>query len=148
VRRFGGFLAGDASAEGWALYAERLADELGLYDDGFQRLGMLESRCVRACRLVVDTGLHAFGWTREQAIDAMLEVGMTRTWSESDIDRYIAMPGQALAYTIGFAHVERWRAEAERRDGFSLRAFHDRLLSLGTLPLASLERALQSNSGV
>ena len=103
---------------------------------------MLESRCVRACRLVVDTGLHAFGWTRERAIDAMLEVGMTRTWSESDIDRYIAMPGQALAYTIGFSRVERWRAEAERRDGFSLRAFHDRLLSLGTLPLASLERAL------
>ena len=145
VRRFGGFLAGDASAEGWALYAERLADELGLYDDGFQRLGMLESRCVRACRLVVDTGLHAFGWTRERAIDAMLEVGMTRTWSESDIDRYIAMPGQALAYTIGFSRVERWRAEAERRDGFSLRAFHDRLLSLGSLPLASLERALQSD---
>jgi uncharacterized protein (DUF885 family) len=142
VRRFGGFLAGAASAEGWALYAERLADELGLYDDGFQRLGMLESRCVRACRLVVDTGLHAFGWTRQQAIDAMLEVGMTRTWSESDIDRYIAMPGQALAYTIGFSHVERWRAEAERRDSFSLRAFHDRLLSLGSLPLASLERAL------
>ncbi|HEX6788487.1 MAG TPA: DUF885 domain-containing protein [Gaiellaceae bacterium] len=142
VRRFGGFLAGAASAEGWALYAEQLADELGLYDDGFQRLGMLESRCVRACRLVVDTGLHAFGWTREQAIDAMLEVGMTRTWSESDIDRYIAMPGQALAYTIGFSRVERWRAEAERRDGFTLRAFHDRLLSLGTLPLASLERAL------
>ena len=142
VRRFGGFLAGAASAEGWALYAEQLADELGLYDDGFQRLGMLESRCVRACRLVVDTGLHAFGWTREHAIDAMLEVGMTRTWSESDIDRYIAMPGQALAYTIGFSRVERWRAEAERRDGFTLRAFHDRLLSLGTLPLASLERAL------
>jgi uncharacterized protein (DUF885 family) len=146
VRRFLGFLAGAASAEGWALYAERLADELGLYDDGFQRLGMLESRCVRACRLVVDTGLHAFGWTREQAIDAMLEVGMTRTWSESDIDRYIAMPGQALAYTIGFSRVERWRAEAERRDGFSLRAFHDRLLSLGTLPLASLERALADTS--
>jgi uncharacterized protein (DUF885 family) len=146
VRRFGGFLAGDASAEGWALYAERLADELGLYDDGFQRLGMLESRCVRACRLVVDTGLHAFGWTRERAIDAMLEVGMTRTWSESDIDRYIAMPGQALAYTIGFSRVERWRAEAERRDGFSLRAFHDRLLSLGSLPLASLEWALQSEN--
>jgi uncharacterized protein (DUF885 family) len=147
VRRFGGFLAGDASAEGWALYAERLADELGLYDDGFQRLGMLESRCVRACRLVVDTGLHAFGWTRERAIDAMLEVGMTRTWSESDIDRYIAMPGQALAYTIGFSRVERWRADAERRDGFSLRAFHDRLLSLGSLPLASLERALQPGPG-
>jgi uncharacterized protein (DUF885 family) len=146
VRRFGGFLAGAASAEGWALYAERLADELGLYDDGFQRLGMLESRCVRACRLVVDTGLHAFGWTREQAIKAMLEVGMTRTWSESDIDRYIALPGQALAYTIGFSRVERWRAEAERRDGFSLRAFHDRLLSLGTLPLASLEGALVSDT--
>lgn len=145
VRRFGGFLAGAASAEGWALYSERLADELGLYDDGFQRLGMLESRCVRACRLVVDTGLHAFGWTRERAIDAMLEVGMTRTWSESDIDRYIAMPGQALAYTIGFSRVERWRAEAERRPGFSLRAFHDRLLSLGTLPLASLEEALGSD---
>jgi uncharacterized protein (DUF885 family) len=149
VRRFGGFLAGAASAEGWALYAERLADELGLYDDGFQRLGMLESRCVRACRLVVDTGLHAFGWTRERAIEAMLEVGMTRTWSESDIDRYIAMPGQALAYTIGFSRVERWRTEAERRVGFSLRAFHDRLLSLGTLPLASLEWALgQTPSGV
>ncbi|HEX3225802.1 MAG TPA: DUF885 domain-containing protein [Gaiellaceae bacterium] len=148
VRRFGGFLAGAASAEGWALYAERLADELGLYDDGFQRLGMLESRCVRACRLVVDTGLHAFGWTRERAIDAMLDVGMTRTWSESDIDRYIAMPGQALAYTIGFSRVERWRTRAERRDGFSLRGFHDRLLSLGSLPLASLERALQSSSEV
>jgi uncharacterized protein (DUF885 family) len=142
VRRYGGFLAGAAFAEGWALYAEQLSDELGLYDDGFQRLGMLESQAVRACRLVVDTGLHAFGWTRQRAIDAMLELGMTPTWSESDIDRYIAMPGQALAYTIGFARVERWRAQAERDPGFSLRAFHDRLLSLGTLPLASLERAL------
>jgi len=142
VRQYGGVLAGSAAAEGWALYAEQLADELGLYEDPYQRLGMLESRAVRACRLVVDSGLHAFGWSRERAIDAMLEVGMTPTWSESDIDRYIAMPGQALAYTIGFSRVERWRADAERRPGFSLPAFHDRLLSLGLLPLDALEEAL------
>ena len=144
LRRYGGILAGDSYVEGWALYAERLADELGLYSDGYQRLGMLEAQAVRACRLVVDTGIHAFGWTRDQAIDAMIELGMTRTWAEADVDRYIALPGQALAYTIGYARVRRWREEAERREGrdFSLSSFHDRLLSLGTLPLETLENAL------
>jgi uncharacterized protein (DUF885 family) len=107
-----------AYVEGWALYTERLAEEMGLYRTDVDRLGMLASDAWRACRLVVDTGLHALGWTRQQAIDFMVEhapVGADEIATE--VDRYIGMPGQALAYKVGQREILRLRAEAEARLG-------------------------------
>src|SRR6266540_6048190 len=101
LRRFGGPLAGSAFTEGWGLYSERLADELGLYRDEFERLGMLEAQGWRACRLIVDTGIHAFRWDRQRAVDQMVEGGVGRLNAQIEVDRYIAVPGQALAYKIG-----------------------------------------------
>jgi uncharacterized protein (DUF885 family) len=147
LRRFGGFLAGDAFVEGWGLYCERLADELGLFLDGYERLGMLEAQGQRAVRLIVDTGMHALGWDRERSIEQMTRIGISRMDAEIEIDRYISWPGQALAYMIGQIEIERWRGEAERAGtGFDLRAFHDRLLSLGSLPLPTLERELRADA--
>jgi len=145
VRRYSASLVGGGFCEGWGLYAERLADEMGLFADDDERLGMLELQALRAARLVVDTGIHAFGWDREQAI-ALLEA----TWADSraeaeiEIDRYIALPGQALCYALGQQEISRWRREMAERAGaaFSLAAFHDRLLALGSLPLAAIEREL------
>jgi uncharacterized protein (DUF885 family) len=146
LRRFGGILAGSAFIEGWALYCERLADELGLFLDDYERLGMLEAQGMRAARLVVDTGIHAFDWDRERAIATMTDVGVPRTDAVIEVDRYIAMPGQALAYKLGQFEIQRWRSEAETREGagFSLSSFHDHLLSLGSLPLASIQRELET----
>jgi uncharacterized protein (DUF885 family) len=144
LRRYGGWLLGDAFIEGWGLYSERLADEMGLFVDEYERLGMLEAQALRAGRLIVDTGMHALGWSREKAVRQMMETGATRLDSEIEVDRYIAWPGQALAYMVGCKEIQRWRAESERREGssFSLTGFHDRLLSLGSLPLATLDREL------
>ena len=144
LRRFGGYLAGAAFCEGWGLYSERLADEMGLFEDETERLGMLDAQGMRAARLVVDTGIHAFGWTRERAIALLEEAGVPTVDAVIEVDRYITMPGQALAYKIGQFEIERQRAEAERREGpdFSLKGFHDRLLALGTLPLPALQREL------
>jgi uncharacterized protein (DUF885 family) len=145
LRRFGGLLLGSAFIEGWGLYAERLADELGLYVDDYERLGMLEAQAWRAARLVTDTGIHALGWDRERAVEYLdRAMGGPRTNSEVEIDRYIAWPAQALSYKIGQRELERYRREAERRLGeeFSLRDFHDRLLELGSLPLPVLQREL------
>jgi uncharacterized protein (DUF885 family) len=146
LRRFGGYLAGAAFCEGWGLYSERLADEMGLFEDEAERLGMLDAQGMRAARLVVDTGIHAFGWTRERAIALLEDAGVPTVDAEIEVDRYITMPGQALSYKIGQFEIERHRAEAERREGagFSLTRFHDRLLSLGTLPLPALQRELAS----
>jgi uncharacterized protein (DUF885 family) len=146
LRRYGGWLLGDAFIEGWGLYSERLADEMGLFVDDYERLGMLEAQGLRAGRLIVDTGIHALGWSREQAVQQMMETGATRLDSEIEVDRYIAWPGQALAYMVGCKEIQRWRAEASQREGrsFSLTSFHDRLLSLGSLPLAALERELST----
>ena len=145
LRRFGGFLAGSAFTEGWGLYSERLADEMGLYLDESERLGMLDLQGMRAARLVVDTGIHALGWTRERAIATLEEAGLTAGESVIETDRYITMPGQALSYKIGQFEIEGHRAAAAEREGdaFSLPAFHDRILSLGSLPLAALRRELQ-----
>jgi uncharacterized protein (DUF885 family) len=142
LRRFGGFLVGDAFVEGWGLYSERLADEMGLFLDDYERLGMLEAQAFRAGRLIVDTGMHALGWDRERAIEQMNETGSPRVESEIEIDRYIAMPGQALAYMIGQLEIQRWRNKAAQADGFDLKTFHDRVMALGSLPLAALEREL------
>jgi uncharacterized protein (DUF885 family) len=144
IRRFGGFLAGSAFTEGWGLYSERLADEMGLYEDESERLGMLDLQGMRAARLVVDTGIHALGWTRERAIATLEDAGLPTVEATIETDRYITMPGQALSYKIGQFEIERQRAAAVEREGaeFSLRAFHDRLLALGSLPLTALRREL------
>jgi uncharacterized protein (DUF885 family) len=144
LRVFGGWFVGDAFPEGWGLYSERLADEMGLFLDEYERLGMLEAQAFRAGRLIVDTGLHALDWDRERAVLQMMQTGATRMDSEIEVDRYIATPGQALAYMIGKLEVDRWRKESAARDGaeFELREFHDRLLALGSLPLPVLAREL------
>jgi uncharacterized protein (DUF885 family) len=144
LRRFGGMLSGSSFIEGWGLYSERLADEMGLYADEWERLGMLEAQAFRAARLIVDTGIHALGWTRETSIAKLLEAGTPVTDAEIETDRYITMPAQALCYKVGQTEIERWRSEAIQRKGsaFSLKDFHDRLLALGSLPLPSLEREL------
>jgi uncharacterized protein (DUF885 family) len=130
-----------AYVEGWALYTERLADEMGLYRTDVDRLGMLASDAWRACRLVVDTGLHALGWTRQQAIDFMTEhAPVSADEIATEVDRYIGMPGQALAYKVGQREILRLRADAEQRLGsaFSLPAFHDVVLGAGTVSLRVL----------
>jgi uncharacterized protein (DUF885 family) len=142
LRRFGGFLAGSAFIEGWGLYSERLADEMGLFLDERERLGMLDLQGMRAARLVVDTGLHALGWSRERAIRTLVEAGVAPSDARIETDRYVAIPGQALSYKTGQFEIERRRAAAAEREGFSLPAFHDRLLALGSLPLAALRREL------
>jgi uncharacterized protein (DUF885 family) len=148
LRRFGGILAGSAFIEGWALYSERLADELGLFLDEYERLGMLDSQAWRSARLVVDTGIHAFGWERDRCIRVLEEAGVPHLDAMVETDRYVALPAQALAYKLGQIEIERWRAAITEREGsgFSLPSFHDRLLSLGSLPLGALERELFWNA--
>jgi uncharacterized protein (DUF885 family) len=144
LRRFGGLLAGSSFAEGWGLYSERLADEMGLFEQESERLGMLDMQGMRAARLVVDTGIHAFAWSRQQAIELLEDAGVSHVDAVIETDRYITIPGQALTYKIGQFEIEQQRANAAKRggDAFSLPSFHDRLLSLGSLPLSALRREL------
>ncbi|HWO68052.1 MAG TPA: DUF885 domain-containing protein [Umezawaea sp.] len=133
--------------EGWGLYCERLADEMGLYSDDVARLGMLATDSMRAGRLVVDTGLHALGWSRKQAIDYLREnTPLALVEIESEVDRYISAPGQALAYMVGRLEIQRIRAEAEVTAGerFDIRAFHDVVLGGGPLPLAVLDEVVSA----
>jgi uncharacterized protein (DUF885 family) len=144
-RRFGSRLAGGAFVEGWALYAERLAAEMGLYRTPLERFGALESEAWRAVRLVVDTGIHALGWTRQRSIDLLQErAGLSLLEAETETDRYISWPGQALSYMIGQREILALRAELERRDGdrFDARAFHDETIGHGALPLSTLRARL------
>ena len=143
-RRLGSRMVGGAYVEGWGLYSEKLADEMGLFRSDGERFGMLDAVAWRAARLVVDTGLHALRWTRQQGIDFMLEAGLSETDAVIETDRYIAWPGQALTYMIGCREIERLRAEIATRDGsaFDLRSFHDAVLAHGSLPLATLSREL------
>ncbi|MBF8290443.1 MAG: hypothetical protein HW391_1411 [Chloroflexi bacterium] len=144
-RRFGSRIVGGAYVEGWGLYAERLADELGLYRDEAERFGMLDGQAWRAGRLVVDTGMHALRWTRQQSVDYLLnDVGLSMTDSTIETDRYICWPAQALTYKVGQREIERLRRALTARDGaaFSLRQFHDEVLAHGSLPLATLAREL------
>lgn len=133
--------------EGWALYAERLADEMGLYSSDLDRIGDAGGgQALRAARLVVDPGLHVLGWSRQQAIDYMLaHVPEPREYIESEVDRYIADPGQATAYMIGRLEIERLRRDAEKRLGsrFDIRAFHDRVLENGAVPLTMLKTHIE-----
>jgi uncharacterized protein (DUF885 family) len=143
-RRLGSRMVGGAYVEGWGLYSEKLADEMGLFRDDPERFGMLDAGAWRAARLVVDTGLHALRWTRQQSIDFLLETGLSETDATIETDRYIAWPGQALTYMIGCREIERLRREIADRDGsgFDLRSFHDAVLGHGSLPLATLAREL------
>ncbi|HEY8870399.1 MAG TPA: DUF885 domain-containing protein [Candidatus Limnocylindrales bacterium] len=143
-RRLGADLCAGAFVEGWGLYAERLADEMGLFRTDGERFGMLDAQAWRAARLVIDTGLHAFGWDRERAVDELVgATGFERVDAEIEVDRYVAIPGQALAYKVGQREIERLRAggsataEAAGRS-FDLRHFHDELLGHGALPLSVL----------
>jgi len=132
-----------AYGEGWGLYTERLADEMGLYSTPMDRLGMLSADSMRACRLVVDTGMHALGWSRRQAIDYMLANSpMTEGHVTAEIDRYIVRPGQALAYMVGRLEIQRIRAAAEGQlgDRFAIKAFHDAVLGNGSVPLPLLDQ--------
>lgn len=140
--RFGG---NTAFVEGWALYAETLWDELGMETDPYQRFGGLNDEMLRAMRLVVDSGIHAKGWTRDQAIQYMLDnSSMGKTDATAEVERYIAIPGQALAYKIGQLKILELRARAEKTLGpkFDLREFHAQVLDTGALPLTVLEKKI------
>jgi uncharacterized protein (DUF885 family) len=140
--RFGG---NTAFVEGWALYAETLWDELGMETDPYQRFGGLNDEMLRAMRLVVDSGIHAKGWTREQAIDYMLaNSGMSRTEVTAEVERYIAIPSQALAYKVGALTIQRLKAKAQKQLGarFDPREFHAQVLMTGSLPMAVLEKKI------
>lgn len=140
-------LSFNAYVEGWALYAEQLGDELGMYaDDPFGRLGYLQSIQFRACRLVVDTGLHAMRWTREQAIQWMVENnGDPPDAARGEIDRYCAWPGQACGYQIGHLHIDGLRRKAKKALGtrFDFKQFNDALLTSGSLPLTVLDGVIE-----
>ncbi|WP_062377128.1 DUF885 domain-containing protein [Demequina pelophila] len=130
-----------AFSEGWGLYTERLSEEMGMYSSDLSRIGMLSADSLRACRLVVDTGMHALGWSREQAIQYLLDHSpMDREHIEQEIDRYIGLPGQATAYMVGRLEIQAIRAEAEQRDGFDIRDFHDTVLRHGAVPLETLRK--------
>lgn len=136
-----------AYVEGWALYSELLGEELGLYEDDLMRYGMLTYQAWRAARLVVDTGLHAMGWSRERAIGYFREnLALSEEEIENEIDRYIVWPGQALAYMVGCIELKKLRREAESTLGakFDQRAFHDEVLRHGAVPLPVLRRVIES----
>ncbi|WP_444929236.1 DUF885 domain-containing protein [Microbulbifer sp. SSSA002] len=135
-----------AYGEGWALYAERLGKEMGLYTTPYEHFGRLSYEMWRAARLVIDTGIHSQGWTRQQALDFLAEnTSLSPANVRAEVDRYISWPGQALSYKMGEIKIRQLRAQAERElgDKFDLRAFHDALLSNGALPLSMLEEQMQ-----
>jgi len=132
----------NAYAEGWGLYAETLGHEMGLYDDPVMYAGNLRLEMIRAVRLVVDTGLHAKGWTHDQAIAYMMDnAGLSQDQARNQIERYMAWPGQALGYKLGALKIQELRARARQQVGekFSLAAFHDEVLREGPLPLSVLD---------
>jgi uncharacterized protein (DUF885 family) len=138
IHPIGRYLINSGYVEGWALYAERLADDMKLYSSDFDRLGMLGNQAFRAARLVVDTGIHSMGWSRQRAIEYMLEHTPEAADSiASEVDRYIIIPGQATAYMLGRLEIQAAREDAERRLGsrFDIKAFHDRVLEDGAVPL-------------
>ena len=148
------FFFSSGLGEGWALYTERLADEIGLYSDDVDRLGMLSNEAFRAARLVVDPGIHALGWTRQEAIDYMVaHTAESEGGIASEIDRYIAVPGQATAYLTGSLVIQelRRKAEVELGDEFDIREFHDLVIGDGTVTLGMLQdridRWIAENSG-
>lgn len=147
VPEFRKHIHNSAYAEGWGLYTERLSDEMGLYSSAVDRIGMFAADSMRACRLVVDTGLHALGWSREHAVEYMvanspLAEGVVRP----EIDRYVVSPGQATSYMVGRLEIQRMRAEAEARQGgsFEVKKFHSAVLDSGSLPLGVLDDVVRA----
>jgi uncharacterized protein (DUF885 family) len=141
-RRFGGF---SAYSEGWGLYAESLGKELGVYTDPYMYFGALNAELWRAIRLVVDTGIHAKGWTRQQVLDYMYEnSAVAEARAVAEAERFMAIPGQALAYKIGQLKIREIRDGAEQRlgDRFDVKAFHTEVLKDGAMPLSMLEAKL------
>jgi uncharacterized protein (DUF885 family) len=141
-------------SEGWALYTERLAAEMGIYSGDVDRLGLLSNEALRAGRLVVDSGMHALGWSRQQAIDYLLaHTAETEGRIAAEVDRYIAVPGQATSYMLGNLEIRRLREEAQSRLGerFDVAAFHDRVLEDGAVTLsmlrAKIERWIEAGGG-
>jgi uncharacterized protein (DUF885 family) len=142
------YITNSGYVEGWALYAEQLADEMKLFSGDLDRLGMLASQNWRAARLVVDTGLHALGWTRQQAIDYMLaHTPQSPESAASEVDRYIIMPGQATSYMLGKLEIAAARDEARQKlgDAFDIKRFHDRVLDGGAVPLTFLRSKLAAS---
>jgi len=141
------YLYNSGYAEGWGLYSERLADEIGLYSGPVDRLGMLSDQAARAARLVIDSGIHALGWTRQQAVDYLRS---NSAWStadiEAEIDRYIIWPGQATSYMLGMLEIRRLRSQAQKQLGndFDIRKFHDRVLENGSITLPMLDEKISS----
>jgi uncharacterized protein (DUF885 family) len=132
--------------EGWALYAERLGDEMGLYASDLGRMGLLSSEAFRAARMIIDAGIHTKGWSRQQALDYMLgHTTVERRMAEGEIDRYISWPGQAPSYMIGRLEILRLREQARSALGerFDIRAFHDAVLEDGTVPLGLLRQKIE-----
>ena len=147
VPEFRKHIHNSAYAEGWGLYTERLSDEMGLYSSAVDRMGMFAADSMRACRLVVDTGLHALGWSRQQAVEYMvanspLAEGVVRP----EVDRYVVSPGQATSYMVGRLEIQRMRAEAEARQGtsFEVKQFHSAVLDSGSLPLGVLDDVVRA----
>ncbi|MGH8276575.1 MAG: DUF885 domain-containing protein, partial [Steroidobacteraceae bacterium] len=135
-----------AYGEGWALYCEQLGDEMGMYETSYDRFGMLGYQIWRAARLVVDTGIHAQGWTRDQAIEYLREyTALPEREIGTEVDRYITWPGQALSYYLGERTRLEGRARAEKALGerFNIRAFHDAVLELGSVPLPVLQARIE-----
>jgi uncharacterized protein (DUF885 family) len=140
----------DAYGEGWGLYAERLADEMGLFSSDLDRLGMLVGQAFRAARLVVDPGLHVLGWSRQDAVEFMLaHTSLSPDEVGSEVDRYIAWPGQAVGYMVGALEIQRLREETRHRLGprFDVRRFHDRVLEDGLVPMGALRAKLERWTG-
>ena len=141
IHPIGRYLGNSGYTEGWALYTERLADEMKLFSADLDRLGMLSSQALRAVRLVVDSGIHTLGWTRQQAIDYMLaHTAEDKDDVTSEVDRYIIYPGQATAYMLGKLEISKARAEAQQAMGqtFDIKSFHDRVLEDGAVPVSFL----------
>ena len=136
-----------AFGEGWALYAERLAIEIGLVTDPYEMIGSLQSELFRAVRLVIDTGIHHKGWTREEAIKYMMEnVGSERSEATSEVERYIVWPGQACAYMLGRIKIMELRETAKKELGnsFNIKDFHREVLMNGSVPLTVLEEIIDN----
>jgi len=147
IHPIGRYLGNAGYQEGWALYTERIADEMKLYSSDLDRLGMLSSQALRATRLVVDSGIHALGWTRQQAIDYMLaHTAEAKEDIVSEVDRYIIYPGQATAYMLGSLEIRKARSEAEQALGarFDIKQFHDRVLEDGAVPVSFLHDKIRT----
>jgi uncharacterized protein (DUF885 family) len=147
IHPMGRYIINSGFVEGWALYAERLADEMKLYSSDLDRIGMLSEQNFRASRLVVDTGIHTMGWTRQQAIDYMLaHTAESADDIAAEVDRYIIWPGQATAYMLGMLEIRDARDEAQHEMGakFDIKAFHDRVLEDGAVPITFLSSKIKS----